>query len=111
MSPANPGLETLFYKGKEVNPEGREPALLLIQHIRDEAHRFAITGHRQRRQAARNRSVLEEIPGVGNKRRSALLKFFGGRQGVLEATVEELSKVEGISQRLAHQIHDFLHNQ
>lgn len=105
-----PGLETLFYQGKEVNPEGREPALLLIQHIRDEAHRFAITGHRQRRQASRNRSVLEEIPGVGNKRRSALLKFFGGRQGILEATVDELVKVEGISKKLAEQIHDFLHN-
>ena len=106
-----PGLETLFYNGREINPEGREPALLLIQHIRDEAHRFAITGHRQRRQATRNRSMLEDIPGVGTKRRSALLKFFGGRHGVMEASVEELSKVEGISQTLARQIHDFLHNE
>ncbi len=105
------GLETLFYQGKEINPEGHETALLLIQHIRDEAHRFAITGHRQRRQATRNRSVLEDIPGVGSKRRSALLKFFGGRHGVVEASVDELSKVEGISQKLARQIHDFLHNE
>ncbi|OED48083.1 excinuclease ABC subunit C [Endozoicomonas sp. (ex Bugula neritina AB1)] len=105
-----PGLETLFYKGKEVNPEGREPALLLIQHIRDEAHRFAITGHRQRRQATRNRSILEDIPGIGSKRRSALLKFFGGRQGVMTATLDELAKVEGINHKLAQQIHDFLHN-
>ena len=105
------GLETLIFNGKEINAENHEPALLLIQQIRDEAHRFAITGHRQRRQTARNKSVLEEIPGVGNKRRSALLKFFGGRQGILTATVDELSKVEGISQRLARQIYDFLHNE
>ena len=105
------GLETLLFNGKEINAENHEPALLLIQQIRDEAHRFAITGHRQRRQAARNKSVLEEIPGVGNKRRSALLKFFGGRQGILSATEDELSKVEGISQRLAKQIYDFLHNE
>ena len=105
------GLETLLFNGSELNAEDHESALLLIQQIRDEAHRFAITGHRQRRQAARNKSVLEEIPGVGSKRRSALLKFFGGRQGILTATVEELSKVEGISQRLARQIYDLLHNE
>ncbi len=105
-----PGLETLIYNGQELNPEGAEAALLLIQQIRDEAHRFAITGHRQRRQKARNRSVLEDIPGIGSKRRSALLKFFGGREGVSNATVEEIKKVEGISLRLAQQIHDYLHN-
>ena len=82
----------------------------MIQQIRDEAHRFAITGHRQRRQKARNRSVLEDIPGIGSKRRSALLKFFGGREGVSGATIEELKKVEGISLRLAQQIHEYFHN-
>ena len=105
-----PGLETLIYQQQELNPAGAEAALLLIQQIRDEAHRFAITGHRQRRQKARNRSVLEDIPGIGGKRRSALLKFFGGREGVRTATVEELKKVEGISLRLAQQIHEYLHN-
>ena len=63
-----PGLETLIYQDRELNPEGAEAALLLIQQIRDEAHRFAITGHRQRRQKARKRSVLEDIPGIGSKR-------------------------------------------
>lgn len=105
-----PGLETLIYKDKELNPEGYEAALLLIQQIRDEAHRFAITGHRQRRQKARNRSALEDIPGIGSKRRSALLKFFGGREGVSNATIEELKKVEGISLRLAQHIHEYFHN-
>ena len=105
------GLETLLFNGRELNTENHGPALLLIQQIRDEAHRFAITGHRQRRQAARNRSVLEEIPGVGSKRRSALLKFFGGRQGIMTATVDELSKVEGISQRLAGEIYDYFHHE
>ncbi len=104
------GLETLIYKSKELNPAGHEAALLLIQQIRDEAHRFAITGHRQRRQKARKRSILEDIPGIGGKRRSALLKFFGGREGVSNATVDELKKVEGISLKLAQQIHDYLHN-
>ena len=84
--------------------------MLLIQQIRDEAHRFAITGHRQRREKARKRSALEDIPGIGSKRRSALLKFFGGRAGVSNATVEELKKVQGISLALAQQIYDHLHD-
>ncbi|MGI9280011.1 MAG: excinuclease ABC subunit UvrC [Endozoicomonas sp.] len=104
-----PGLETLIYQGKELPAMEKDGALLLIQHIRDEAHRFAITGHRQKRNAARKRSTLEDIPGVGAKRRSALLKFFGGRHGVINAPVDELAKVEGISQKLAEQIHTHLH--
>lgn len=105
-----PGLETLLYQDHELDPSGAEAALLLIQQIRDEAHRFAITGHRQRREKARKRSVLEDIPGIGSKRRSALLKFFGGRAGVSNATVEELKKVQGISLALAQQIYDHLHD-
>ena len=105
-----PGLETLIYQDHELDPSGAEAALLLIQQIRDEAHRFAITGHRQRREKARKRSALEDIPGIGSKRRSALLKFFGGRDGVSSATVEELKKVQGISLALARHIYDHLHS-
>ncbi|WP_330924672.1 excinuclease ABC subunit UvrC [Candidatus Sororendozoicomonas aggregata] len=105
------GMETLLYKGQTIQPEGFEAAFLLIQHIRDEAHRFAITGHRQRRQKTRNRSLLEDIPGVGAKRRSALLNHFGGRQGVVNASVAELSKVTGISPHLAQVIYNAIHAQ
>ena len=104
------GLEKLLFHGKELNPEGYDAGLLLIQQIRDESHRFAITGHRQRRKKARNRSLLEDIPGIGGKRRSALLKFFGSRDHIYNASEDELSKVEGISKKMARQIHDYFHN-
>ena len=86
-------------------------ALLLIQHIRDEAHRFAITGHRLRRAKHKNQSVLEHIPGLGQKRRQILLKQFGGLQGVSSAGVEALASIEGISKQLAQRIYDIFHHQ
>ncbi|MGH8552631.1 MAG: excinuclease ABC subunit UvrC, partial [Methylococcales bacterium] len=86
------------------------PARLLIQQIRDEAHRFAITGHRQRRARNNKRSVLEEVAGLGPKRRQSLLKQFGGLQEIKRAGVEALSGVEGISRELAQRIYDTLHN-
>ena len=86
-------------------------ALLLIQQIRDEAHRFAITGHRQRRNKAKSQSALEDIAGLGPKRRQILLKQFGGLQGVTSAGVDALSGIDGISRTLAQRIYDIFHSQ
>nr|WP_298409962.1 excinuclease ABC subunit UvrC [uncultured Halomonas sp.] len=106
-----PGLETLFLEtvDNSLSLEGSSAALHLVQHIRDEAHRFAITGHRQRRDKARRTSTLQDIPGVGPKRRRELLRFFGGLQGVRHASREELARVPGISVSLATSIHQALH--
>lgn len=105
------GLETLYLSGHSepiiLSPDS--PALHLIQQIRDEAHRFAITGHRQRRAKARGKSPLEGIPGVGAKRRRDLLNQFGGWQEVERAGVDDLAKVKGISQELAQRIYDAFH--
>jgi len=106
-----PGSEQLFLAGSSMPTilPSDSPALLLIQQIRDEAHRFAITGHRQRRAKARKTSRLEEIPGLGPKRRRELLRQFGGLQGVHGAGIDDLVKVHGISQALAERIYDNLH--
>ncbi len=85
------------------------PALHLLQHIRDESHRFAITGHRARRGKARRKSTLEGISGVGPKRRRELLKHFGGVKEVERASVEEIAKVSTISRTLAQEIYAALH--
>jgi excinuclease ABC subunit C len=85
------------------------PALHLLQHIRDEAHRFAITAHRKKRQKTALSSSLDGIPGVGEKRRQALLKRFGGMRELLKVSQEEIEKVEGINRMLAKRIYDYLH--
>jgi excinuclease ABC subunit C len=85
-------------------------ALHFIQQIRDEAHRFAITGHRNRRDKARRQSSLELIPGIGAKRRRDLLRYFGGIQGIAHASLDELTKVPGISRSLAERIFAALHD-
>ncbi len=106
-----PGMEQLFLAGKRVPTilPANSPALHLVQRIRDEAHRFAITGHRQRRAKKRTTSQLEQIPGLGPKRRRELLRQFGGLQGVRNAGVDDLCKVHGISRNLATKIYDDLH--
>ncbi|HET7161594.1 MAG TPA: excinuclease ABC subunit UvrC [Rhodanobacteraceae bacterium] len=105
------GEETLVLgdSGRELEPGPDSPALHLIDAVRDEAHRFAITGHRKRREKARERGVLEDVPGIGAARRAALLKTFGGHAGVVAAGVEELCRVRGINRELAERIHAFLH--
>lgn len=105
------GFETLVRGAsrEEMHLRADRPALHLIQFVRDEAHRFAITGHRARRGKARQQSTLEAIPGVGARRRRELLRHFGSAQGVGNANLEELKKVPGISARLAQQIYDHLH--
>ncbi|AXR06763.1 excinuclease ABC subunit UvrC [Salinimonas sediminis] len=107
-----PGLETLILEDthETIPMESHAPALHLIQHIRDESHRFAITGHRNRRQKVKNTSTLEGIPGVGAKRRQALLKYMGGLQGLKRASKDEIASVPGISTDLAEIIYDHLHN-
>jgi len=106
-----PGQERLFVYGANspVTPEAHAPASRLIQRIRDEAHRFAITGHRKRRARRYNESILEVIPGLGPAKRRALLKHFGGLQGVMRAGVADLTQVTGIGAALARSLYDHLH--
>jgi excinuclease ABC subunit C len=107
------GQETIFVTTatgyKEIVLPANSSALHLLQQIRDEAHRFAITGHRKRREKARKHSILEQIPGLGPKRRRDLLKHFGGHEELRKASLAELLKVSGISNKLAENIYSWFH--
>ena len=105
-----PGHEALvFTDGREIRPGVESPGLQLVQQVRDEAHRFAITGHRGRRQKTRETSRLEDIAGIGPRRRASLLKHFGGLAGLKTAGAEEIARVEGVSAALAARIYASLH--
>ncbi len=108
-----PGMEQLFLSGtgRPTILPPTSPGLHLIQQIRDEAHRFAIAGHRARRGRARTSSPIERIPGIGGKRRQALLKNFGGLREVARAGIEDLARVPGISPQLAQKIYDAFHGE
>ncbi len=108
-----PGLETLYLNdaAHEFTLPGDSPALHLIQQVRDEAHRFAITGHRARRGKARTTSTLEGVAGIGPKRRRELLKHFGGLQELSRASLDEIAKAPGISKKLAESIYAALHSE
>ena len=107
------GFETLYLNdaAHEFTLKGDSPALHLIQQIRDEAHRFAITGHRARRGKTRRTSTLEGVAGVGPKRRRDLLKHFGGLQELSRASIDEIAKAPGISKKLAELIYANLHSE
>jgi excinuclease ABC subunit C len=99
----------LLDDGRELRPGAGSPALQLVQQVRDEAHRFAITGHRGRRQKARTSSRLEDIPGIGPRRRGNLLRHFGGLAALKAAGVEDIARVEGVNAALAERIYATLH--
>ena len=105
------GLEELILpqSGEVFRLPDNHPALHLLQTVRDESHRFAITGHRKKRAKARVQSSLLEIPGVGATRRKNLLTRFGGLRGIMAASKDDIAQVEGISNSLAQKIYDALH--
>lgn len=103
------GMEVLIWKSREIKLPADSEALHLLQYIRDESHRFAISGHRQQRGKARKKSTLDSIPGIGPARRKALLRHFGALQSILGASQEELAKVPGISSQMAEDLYLHLH--
>ena len=109
-SDRNAGRERLYLPGRPpLSLESREPVLYFLQRLRDEAHRFAIGAHRAKRAKATGRSTLDDVPGVGGKRKRALLQHFGSARGVAQAGIADLEKVAGISRAMAQTIYDYFH--
>ena len=107
----NAGREWLHFTQRDpVQLPPNDPLLYFLQRIRDEAHRFAITGQRARRSKALTKSKLDSIPGIGGKRKKALLLHFGSAHAVERAGIEDLMKVEGISRTVAEKIYGYFHN-
>ena len=105
----NKGDETFFHNGKEFKFEKNDPTLFFLQRIRDEAHRFAVSAHRLRRKKGLNRSLLDQIEGIGSIRKRALLNHFGSARAVESASLDEIKSVEGVEEKVAKKIYNFFH--
>ena len=105
----NRGNETFFHNGKEYKFEKNDPTLFFLQRIRDESHRFAISAHRAKRKKGINRSLLDQIEGIGSIRKRALLNHFGSARGVESASLDEIKSVEGVEEKVAKKIYNFFH--
>jgi len=103
------GDETIFYKDKVYKFEKNDPLLFFIQRLRDEAHRFAISSHRLKRKKNLNKSLLDQIQGIGKQRKRSLLNHFGSARSVESASLEDLKSVEGIEDNIAKKIYDYFH--
>ena len=105
-----PDMDTIWDAGQgKLEIEHNSSAMHLLQHMRDEAHRFAVEGHRARRQKARRKSDLDDIAGIGPKRKRQLLTHFGSVTAIKAASIEEMSKVPGVSKKLAGEIYGVMH--
>ncbi len=105
----NSGNETFFHNGKEVKFEKNDPTLFFLQRIRDEAHRFAISAHRAKRKRGINKSLLDQIDGIGSVRKRALLNHFGSARAIESASLDEIKTVEGVEEKVAKKIYNFFH--
>jgi len=105
----NSGNETFFCNEKSYKFERNDPVLFLLQRLRDEAHRFAISAHRAKRKKSISKSILDQIGGVGSIRKRALLNHFGSARAVGSASFEEIKSVEGVEEKVAKKIYNFFH--
>ncbi len=105
----NSGNETFFHNGKEFKFEKNDPTLFFLQRIRDEAHRFAISAHRAKRKKGINKSLLDQIDGIGSVRKRSLLNHFGSARAVESASLDEIKSVEGVEEKVAKKIYNFFH--